>query len=187
MKKCTNCGTLKPISEFYKNKDGKYGVGSWCKECAKEHNKKYRENNKEDIKERDKKWRENNKEHIKERSKKYNKNNYISIWVTQTLQNHRKKGIMNSTTFKEDLLKKALEKPPCSICHKELEWYSTGTGKLTDLSPSLDRINNDTYMYINNIDIICHKCNAKKRSETLEENLAWCKQFEEYANNILRK
>jgi hypothetical protein len=193
MKKCSKCGELKPISEFYKNKGGKYGVRSECKECKancakeyyennKEHIKEYRENNKEHIKEYQKEYCETNKEQLKE----YRKNNYIPRWVSKTLHNHTKNGIMYSPKLKEDLLKKALEKPPCQICHKELEWYSTGKNKPTNLSPTLDRINNDNYMDIDNVAIICHQCNLKKSSETLEENLVWCKQFEEYASNILR-
>lgn len=33
-KMCAICGKVKPISEFYKKSLGKYGVGSWCRECA---------------------------------------------------------------------------------------------------------------------------------------------------------
>ena len=172
MKKCAKCGEWKHILEFYKDKNGIYGVRAQCKECQKKYSKEYYENNKEKV---------------LERGKEYNRNNYIPRWVTYTLNRHKRRGIIFSLTFKEDLLKKALEKPSCPICHRELEWYSTGTGKLTDLSPTLDRTNNDNYMNINNVDIICNKCNVKKNSETLEENLAWCEQFKEYANNILRR
>lgn len=194
MKKCTKCGECKPVSEFSKDPKGKYGLHSWCKECKRDYSKEYRKNNKErekeyrkNNKERIKEYYESNKERIKEYGKKYHKNNYIRIWVNHTLYQHKKRGIMYSPTFKEDLLKKALEKPSCSICHRELEWYSTGKYKTTELSPTLDRINNDNYMDIDNVDIICHKCNTKKNSDTLEENLVWCKQFEEYANKKLRK
>ena len=39
-KRCSRCGRVLPISEFYKNKrDGTYG---WCKECRKEAIKKHR-------------------------------------------------------------------------------------------------------------------------------------------------
>ena len=34
-KKCTDCGKLKNISEFYRSTGGKYGVASWCIECVK--------------------------------------------------------------------------------------------------------------------------------------------------------
>ena len=33
VKECSRCKKLKNISEFRKEKRGKYGVHSWCKEC----------------------------------------------------------------------------------------------------------------------------------------------------------
>lgn len=41
MKVCTGCGFPKPISEFYKHKEGKYGVIAECKPCFSERSKNY--------------------------------------------------------------------------------------------------------------------------------------------------
>jgi hypothetical protein len=30
---CTKCKVAKPVSEFYPNKNGKDGFGTWCKKC----------------------------------------------------------------------------------------------------------------------------------------------------------
>ena len=35
-KTCTKCNVEKALTEFYKDKDGKYGVKSRCKECIRE-------------------------------------------------------------------------------------------------------------------------------------------------------
>ena len=202
MKKCSNCGELKPFSEFSKDKRSKDGLQSNCKKCMKEYyennkekileqRKEYRENNKEKIKE----YYENNKEKIlkqkkdyyennKEQKKEYNKNNYVRGWCTQTINNHKKHGYIVNITI-DELYNIVKDEPSCEICGKELEWYSTGTGKPTNLSPSLDRKNNGNEINKDNISILCHKCNIKKNSDSIEENLVWCKQFEEYANNIL--
>lgn len=40
--KCTKCGELKPISEFYKNKSKKTGINTWCKTCDKAYKEEYR-------------------------------------------------------------------------------------------------------------------------------------------------
>lgn len=32
-KRCTKCGEIKPLREFYKQKGGKHGVGSRCHPC----------------------------------------------------------------------------------------------------------------------------------------------------------
>jgi hypothetical protein len=48
--KCTKCGQEKDITNFYKSKKDKYGVHSWCKECALKEKQGYYINNKEKIK-----------------------------------------------------------------------------------------------------------------------------------------
>jgi len=197
MKKCSKCGELKSFSEFHKKKCSKDGLQSQCKKCIKEYRKEYRknnkdrikeyrENNKEKIKERQKEYRENNKEKINKQQKEYYENNYVRKWCSSTIRDHKKCGYIVNITIDElyDIVK---DEPSCEICGKELEWYSTGKGKLTNLSPSLDRIYNGNEINKDNISILCHKCNAKKHSDSIEENLVWCKQFEEYANNILRR
>ncbi len=42
VKECTKCGEEKALTEFYKEKDGKYGVKSRCKECISELVREYR-------------------------------------------------------------------------------------------------------------------------------------------------
>ena len=195
LKKCSNCGEWKPISEFHKNKNTKDGLRSQCKICRKEYyennkdqikekNKKYYENNKEKILEQQKEYRENNKDQILEQQKEYYENNYVRRWCTNTIHRHKQRGYIVNMTI-DELYNIVKDKPICEICGKELEWYSTGKGKPTNLSPSLDRKNNENEINKDNISILCHKCNSKKNSESIEENLVWCKQFEEYANNIL--
>jgi len=78
-KRCSKCGEVKPISEFHKNKNGKYGVRADCKLCFKELIKNHYEENKEQIKEIKKKYRKENKEYYKEYRKKYYKENKENI------------------------------------------------------------------------------------------------------------
>jgi len=39
-KKCRRCDSVKPVSDFYKRKDSKDGLNSWCKSCVRNANKK---------------------------------------------------------------------------------------------------------------------------------------------------
>ena len=81
-KVCTTCKEEKSISEFHKEKKGKYGVKSRCKECFYEYKKnnpkekEYRRTNYERHREKKlaykKQYRENNTEKIKQQSKEYN-------------------------------------------------------------------------------------------------------------------
>ena len=91
-KKCKTCGEWLVASNFnfYKEKNGKYGLKSQCKECGKEYreknkdkrkkyNKEYYEKNKDKIIEYKKEYREENKDKIKERQKEWYENNKDKI------------------------------------------------------------------------------------------------------------
>lgn len=75
LKKCSKCASKKELTEFYKNKKGKFGVKSICKSCEKQDRKQYCKDNKEEVKERMKQYYQDNKEQIKECSKQYYQDN----------------------------------------------------------------------------------------------------------------
>jgi hypothetical protein len=83
---CTKCNTKKPLDNFAKDKNGKYGVKSKCKECVKEYMtgynidnqdkiKEYTLNNKDKISELNKKYYYDNHEYFKIKHKQYGKDN----------------------------------------------------------------------------------------------------------------
>jgi len=80
-KRCSKCGELKPITEFGKQKVGKYGVRGSCKLCNSKKNKKYYQENKEQRSEYHKKWRDENKELLKEKKRKYREENKENIKI----------------------------------------------------------------------------------------------------------
>lgn len=63
-KTCTKCEASKPVTDFYKQKGGKYGVGSICKICQKLKDKLRRDTDEFRAKhaEQQKNWRHNNPE-----------------------------------------------------------------------------------------------------------------------------
>lgn len=61
-KLCRRCGTVKPITEFRKDKHKKSGYGSCCKPCSSEIAKAWQRNNPEKRKARDDAWYAKNKE-----------------------------------------------------------------------------------------------------------------------------
>ena len=81
MKKCTKCGEWLVASSvnFHKDKGGKYGLTSKCKECKKKYRKRYYKENKESEAERRKEYYEANKEAILEKQKKYSKTNKEAV------------------------------------------------------------------------------------------------------------
>lgn len=66
MKQCNTCNISKPLSEFSKDKVSKDGLQYKCKECVKQHDKQYKQDNKESIDEYNKQYNQDNKESIDE-------------------------------------------------------------------------------------------------------------------------
>ena len=66
-KKCSKCGKILPLAEFYKNKNKKDGLYDYCKKC----DKAYYMKNRKTILKKNKKWNKNNHEKMKKYYKKY--------------------------------------------------------------------------------------------------------------------
>ena len=93
-KKCSKCGKIKSVSEFYVDKRMRDGHINQCRECkmkqemiwAKSHPgkmrasaRKYRRNNLEKIRERERRFYLNNPKKMKEKSAKYRLGNHEKI------------------------------------------------------------------------------------------------------------
>jgi len=80
-KKCSKCGEVKGLGEFYKNNSAKDGRGGYCKTCQGAATKKWRANNPEKVNnpEKQKQYRDNweakNFEKNREYREKYRKDN----------------------------------------------------------------------------------------------------------------
>jgi len=68
-KKCRRCGTEKPLSDFYKERRGKFGVRAICKTCfcevTRDASRKWYSNNSEKAKMLSKRWKALNPEAVK--------------------------------------------------------------------------------------------------------------------------
>jgi hypothetical protein len=64
-KKCSTCGEVKPINEFYKQKSHKDGCQSSCKNCRSQWAKLYYQKKSEEIKNRVSIWADKNKGKVK--------------------------------------------------------------------------------------------------------------------------
>jgi len=65
-KTCTKCGKTKPLEDFPKHINGKYGKDSKCKECNVKNWQKYYEKNTDHAKDKRKKWNQENYQKNKE-------------------------------------------------------------------------------------------------------------------------
>lgn len=48
-KQCTKCSRYAEVEEFYSSHGTLNGIGSWCRDCCREHNKKYVHNNRAKV------------------------------------------------------------------------------------------------------------------------------------------
>jgi len=82
---CTKCNTEKPLDNFAKDKNGKYGVKSKCKTCIKEYMSEYNLDHQDMIKE----YNLNNKDKIYNLYKKY----YFKYRKKNSKKNKKKRKI----------------------------------------------------------------------------------------------
>ena len=82
-KKCSDCESIKPLTEFGCKTSNRDGLTGRCKLCLAEYQRQYRLNNKEKIIEINRLYRLNNKEKIAEIKKQHYKNNKENIEAYQ--------------------------------------------------------------------------------------------------------
>ena len=152
---------------------------------AKESYKRWRDANPEKVKIMDKIKRIKNREkvntyHRSPRGKLMRRNrinrNPLQYIISASLRNHRHKGIVIQTNSRE-LVAKFKTITHCQICFCELDltYYKDGTKHINLKRPSLDRIDNETIITKDNVQIICLSCNTTKGPRTMKEFLDYCK------------
>ena len=92
-KKCSRCGEIKPLSEFFKGKGYRAGYKSWCKICKLEYDREYRKNNREKVNQTLNNWRKNNHERHRENQNRWRKNNLekAHYWENRYRENNRER------------------------------------------------------------------------------------------------
>ena len=96
------------------------------------------------------------------------------IFARRAIFHHKHRGYsMKISVLELENLAKITNK--CRYCGNELT-YNIGirTKKNWFDGPSLDRLNNEKEMRLDNIQIICGKCNVTKQDRTHEEFIDYC-------------
>ena len=87
---CRKCKNIKFICKFKKHKNCKFGFEYKCKDCYKEYNKKYRNDNKEDILKRERKYKKTHKEDISSYNKKIQEEGYYKNYYHNNKEKYNK-------------------------------------------------------------------------------------------------
>ena len=149
MPKCRLCETDKPLNDFSKLSTSKTGYRNYCKECNVE------------------------------RVRNWERLNPKKAWASDTLKKHRARGHNIIITTKE-LYSKIKHITNCEICGDELDWrLRCGKGTLDQYSPTLDRINNEKDIKLDNIFILCHRCNMSKGVMPFNTFIEYCSKIAE--------
>jgi hypothetical protein len=80
LKKCSTCGMVKPVDNFYVANNTNDGLRSHCKKCDSLYSKKYRKNNLKKCKEMCGLYRKNNLTKIKDMKRNWDINNKIKVF-----------------------------------------------------------------------------------------------------------
>lgn len=167
MKTCTKCLETKDFSFFYKQKKGKYGLSSWCKNCFKS----YETANREKQLERTNKYKKANPEKIAAYQKKWNLDNKK---YKTTAENKRKAKKRNNGVFeiRPKFIKK-LYNSPCFYCGSKKNIQQDHVLPINKGGPHKE----------GNLVPACRTCNISKHDKLL---IVWKMQKQKQINaNVL--
>jgi len=185
---CSKCSIEKSVDEFGVRKDTKDGLNSCCKECIRIRSKmQYAKDllkSRELSRLRSRKRAINYPDYTKQRKRNSYDNNRLMFVLKNRLNIAKKENILHDNKeILYEYLKDRWNRHECEICHKRL---ILGDKFSKDNSPSIDRIVPELGYVIDNISIICHRCNRIKNDATWQEHLMisnWQKEKEEIFRN----
>jgi len=105
------------------------------------------------------------------------------FWVFSTLNQHKRRGYKIEITIQE-LKLLASKSKKCIYCEKELSWFNN---KIQHNSPTLDRINNEEFVTLDNCGICCYQCNSTKSNRTLKGFIEYMEKTLAITRQLLAK
>ena len=185
MRKCSKCGRwlVASTDNFHKQKAGKYGLDTRCKECAKKRNKQHYQNNKEKIAEQHKQWRLDNKDKMFELHKQWCENNKEKVAEHYKRYFQSPKGRVASFNhcqrrrIKEEQQGSGITKDQWLELMSFFDWKCAYSGeKLTPKNRTIDHIIPITKNGCNEIWNMVPMSRSLNSSKNNKEMLSWYKQ-----------
>jgi hypothetical protein len=111
MKRCSKCGEVKPLTEFYKDLSKKDGFRNDCKSCFSRRRREYYAENKEEILAKNREYNLKNRDSIRKAEKAYNETHSEEIKQYRRSRHviNRDKNIARSKDFYEENKPRILE------------------------------------------------------------------------------
>lgn len=188
---CNTCQTEKSITDFNKNKSKKSGYNSQCRLCCKA----WKIANKDYIKAYNTKYKKENFEYIKSYNEQYYEKNpeYLSnyrqrpeVKVQKVNDRNRRRAKCEKTDITNKWLVNLKNKSThCGLCDCEMvnDGYRQN-GKTIDHIVTLNTFGTHT---MDNIRIICRKCNLSRPKDNRDVSVIFLKKFKRKHNIKWRK
>lgn len=158
-KQCSSCKKLLDNSSFYNDKSTPSGLSSACKSCNKNIMKNFRKNNPDIVIKRREKYKESLGPYL--------------YWARSSI-NHHKRQNSEICFSAEDLAEFSKNKISCPWCKIELSW---GSNTLMNSTPSLENLNLKKVLQLDDIEIVCFKCNTSKSDRTLSDYIEYIEKI----------
>ena len=175
IKICTKCNRLLVANSmnFAKEKNGKYGVKSQCKECKKKYTKQWNENNPEYYKQ----WNEANPEYYKQ----WRENNRVRDNEIHLKANHKRRAKLKSNGGEYTL-------EQWNECLEFFDYKCAYSGaELTKDNTNVEHIIPISKGGTNNIYNIIPTLDSVNKSKNASDMLEWYKQQPYYSEERLNK
>jgi len=166
-KQCTKCGKTKPLTEFHKDKGGKYGVQSRCKACKNAAAAKYRAENPEKVRAAVAKYYAENSEKVLASQAKYKKANPDKYRAIKQRYRAKKRNAQGTFTAADWKAKLEYYGYRCRYCGIHKSETSEGWLEADHAIPLSQGGTN----FISNIVPACKSCNCSKGTKTFTEYL----------------
>src|SRR5579859_4747214 len=124
MKKCSSCGAIKPLDNFYKQSKSRDGYNCICKLCSREYGREYKKKNRKKIAAQQRGYTKRHPNYQREyRSKN---SGYWIIWENNNKDRRREYDLLDKERYPEHHLarmavknakaKGLLAPQPCEVC-----------------------------------------------------------------------
>ena len=104
VKRCSGCGVVKPLGDFYRDRTKPDGRVSRCKECRSAYKRRYYEENRDKIAERSRRYYEENRDKVMERHRRYREENRDKVRECQRRwhEENRDKALERNRRWREE-------------------------------------------------------------------------------------
>lgn len=173
---CKKCGQEKELELFTKTKACRLGYGHTCRKCSTANSSKWKKQNSVRIAARRRELYHQTKGKIHRENQLRRQSQTPFRFRCQLLRSGmRNRSQLNKLPYDEktltvDYLMERLTKDNrCECCKKTLDLGYKENNQFSQISPSIDRVDPKKGYTVDNIAIVCWRCNRIKQDATAEE------------------